>query len=294
MPSDAMDQVSLHVKSPTERNTSFARDNFSKDVFPQRSGSTLKVSWSFVVKAHKSNSQFEEGDVVHEYGYGRNAEAVHHYRQNPHSAPPMSVTNARSPRKGNRSASTSVSSVYPPVVETPDEYADASTPPLDKRGKYLDAYDRPGPSNLSQNPPHSAPHHPGLPRAPSSGKLANMFHFSTSADPSKHQVRGGAHRGTKDYPHLKTKDLAVEELQERKALVGDSPTDVRESLEEEPMSAVTDESVGHVFQALVRPAPVSLERPLPNHERDGQITPRVPSAWKQEAREKRDMKMMRL
>ena len=121
-----------------------------------------------------------------------------------------------------------------------------------------------------------------------------MFHFSTSADPSKHQVRGGAHRGTKDYPHLKTKDLAVEELQERKALVGDSPTDVRESLEEEPMSAVTDESVGHVFQALVRPAPVSLERPLPNHERDGQITPRVPSAWKQEAREKRDMKMMRL
>ena len=266
MPHDAMDQVSLHTKSPVEGGSSF-----SHNVFPPKSKSSLTVSSCLEVRDLQPDYQFEEADVVHQYGYGRGDEAVHGFRQHPHLLPPMSNS-----ATGRRSASNSISSIYPPVVESPDEYADLATPPLDKRGRYLDPYNAPGPSNLSKKPPRSRSNSPGPSGLPSTSKLANMFHFSTSADPSKHQVRGGAHRGTKDYPQLKTKDLAPEEMQERRGLVSDSPTDVRESTsyDDEPQSAVTDESMGHVFKATVRPLQTTTGRASGDYRGDGDITPK--------------------
>lgn len=57
------------------------------------------------------------------------------------------------------------------------------------------------------------------------------------------------------------------------------------SYEEEPMSAATDESMGHVFQAMVRPAPITTARPSTDFGDDGQMTPRGPSAWKSGSRD---------
>jgi hypothetical protein len=52
--------------------------------------------------------------------------------------------------------------------------------------------------------------------------LSGLFHFGTAPDLTlKHEdlIRGGAHRGTKDYPYLKERDAKVEQ-EEREGLVG--------------------------------------------------------------------------
>jgi hypothetical protein len=98
--------------------------------------------------------------------------------------------------------------------------------------------------------------------------FGGIFHFSHSADPSKAaptpavgDIRGGAHRGTKDYPHLSKKEKAVER-EERRGLVVDTDKGYEEDgdlggrasyEEEEPRSAVTEESLGHIMSAQRMP-----------------------------------------
>lgn len=207
--------------------------------------------------------------MVHQYGYGREDDATHHYRQHPHSAPPLGAM-PMAKRQG------SMGSVYPPVMEENEEPFSA---PMEK-ANYLDPYSQPDSGRLSKNPSNISTRsgHGGP------NRFANMFHFSSSADPSKQEVRGGSHRGTKDYPHLQTRDFAMEH-EERAALVDtdgprygrnndsdDEDEGKRRSYEEEPRSAVTDESMGHVFLAEVRPAPIAKGRPSTVFE-DGERTP---------------------
>jgi hypothetical protein len=151
--------------------------------------------------------------------------------------------------------------VYPPV---PEESEEPYTAPMEKTS-YLDPYAQNDNDRLVASPSAIST------RSGHGGKLANMFHFSTSADPSKHhEVRGGGHRGTKDYPHLRTRDFATEQ-QERAGLVDSDAADEdsgRPSFEDEPRSAITDESMGHVLLAERRPAPAEVDRPPIIHEED--------------------------
>lgn len=188
------------------------------------------------------------------------------------------VTNAmRSPGMGNRQGSTS--SVYPPVLEEPETDEPEE---MEKPRSYLDPYTQTSSTQLSKNPSKHATS-PGH-----GGKFANMFHFSSSHDPSKQDVRGGAHRGMEDYPRLRTRDYATEH-EERAGLVGSGrghaaqesidEDQQRQSYEDEPRSAVTDESFGHVLQATRRPGPVITTRPPTDYEEDGGATPRGSSPW---------------
>jgi hypothetical protein len=237
-----MDQIAIHTnRSPLDRG---------EPAFPSRSKSHLKVSpplapfYSILMV-----DQFDEEDVVHQYGYGRDDDATHEHRAHP------------PPRLRQQASSSSAS--YPVIEETEDEL---------NRNDY--AYDRPQPPSKS---PTIGGHYvdpysnlqPARPRLESSDSrssasslkgFAGMFNFSHSADPSKAGVdtRGGAHRGTRDYPHLSKKDKAVEK-EERRGLVVDTDGHGEEgeegdlagrgSREEEPRSAVTEESLGHVMRA---------------------------------------------
>jgi hypothetical protein len=240
--------------------------------------------------------------VVHQYGYGREDDSTHHYRTHGNSAPPLFHLNAgKVPGMGKRQASSS--SVYPPLVEEPEEMGEVQSAPAGPG--YLDPYGHPGKGRLSRNPSKVSDHAPqASPTA--AGRLANMFHFG-SADSSRYEVRGGTHRGTKDYPHLRTKDIAVER-EERAALV-DRETDGDDDGEDgtlrsthrrsnseaqdgedareydEPRSAVTDESFGHVLQAerIPAPSPVITMRPPVELEDDQKTlrggSPRGPRAY---------------
>jgi hypothetical protein len=151
----------------------------------------------------------------------------------------------------------------------------------EKPGPYLDPYAQASPTQLNKNPSKHSTH------AGHGGKLANMFHFSPSHDPSKQEVRGGAHRGMEDYPRLKTRDHATEH-EERAGLVGTDEGHAsresidegrRESYEDEPRSAVTDESFGHVLHATRRSGPTITTRPPTDYEDDDGPTPRGSSPW---------------
>ena len=260
---------------------------------------------------------------MHQYGYKRSDEPTHMIRPHPqpYSAPPMPVSmgSAAPQMPSFQYRQASASSIYPPVMESPDEYdedgneRDVVSAPVTYRdhGDYPDPYARPH-SARPQVQPHQD--------QPSRHGIANMLHLSTSTDPSrksqsqhssksqssskkassrsKEDVRGGARRGTKDYPHLSKREAGVER-EERRGLVRDesderlnmdrgresdsdaSNTETEEHYDE-PKSAVTDESMGHVFKAvrkaapLIPPMPTSmpLDMGLSGSEYDSQRTPR--------------------
>lgn len=197
---------------------------------------------------------------MHQYGYGRDHDATHHTRPHSQSAPPQLNLNAlKPPSMGSRQASST--SVYPPVVEEPEEMEYEES--MEKR--YRDPYTRSSSSKSVNGPPKL----PALPTT-SGHKFSNMFHLSTSENPAKYEVRGGGHRGTKDYPHLKASESHTE-MEERESLVekegekewdsvGHSPIhqshyrQTEDSDDDEgPKSAVTDESFGHVLRVERRP-----------------------------------------
>lgn len=247
--------------------------------------------------------QFEEDDVVHQYGYKRSDEPTHMVRPHPqpHSAPPMPVSmgSAAPQMPSFQYRQASASSVYPPVMESPDEYdedgaeRDVGSAPVAYRdyADYPDPYAHPHPAQPQGQHGQSSRH-----------GIANMLHLSTSNDPSrksqsqhsskspssskkvssksKEDVRGGARRGTKDYPHLSKREAGVER-EERRGLVrdesderldmdrgreSDSDASVTETEEhyDEPKSAVTDESMGHVFKATRQQAQRSGTADLAN------------------------------
>ncbi|WVQ94914.1 hypothetical protein IAU59_002000 [Kwoniella sp. CBS 9459] len=109
MPSDAMDQISLHsAKSPSALSAHGFQSGHS--YFPQRSKSQLK---------------FEEADVVHQYHYGSapDTSATHTYR--PHNVPPSPGCSGSGDGgrgfmgMGHRQAS--AGSIYPPVPEDQEQ-----------------------------------------------------------------------------------------------------------------------------------------------------------------------------
>jgi hypothetical protein len=147
--------------------------------------------------------------VVHQYGYGRHDEPVHSSRQHiPHPMFPPS-------RQGSNN---SIQPVYEEPEEearaamsrysvAPDELPHISSAPSEKTS-YPDPYRLPSPSPQSARPA-LGPSHRGF---------SGLFHFGTNPDLTlKHEgdrdrdmTRGGAHRGTKDYPYLKDRDSGVE------------------------------------------------------------------------------------
>ncbi|GFZ51023.1 hypothetical protein JCM24511_08781 [Saitozyma sp. JCM 24511] len=231
MPADAMDQISLHsAKSPAGA-----------------SGGGLQYGHPLESRPSKSHLKFEEADVVHQYGYGRHDEPVHSSRQHiPHPMFPPS-------RQGSNN---SIQPVYEEPEEearaaisrysvAPDEQPHVSSAPSEKTS-YPDPYRLPSPSPQSARPA-LGPSHRGF---------SGLFHFGTNPDLTlKHEgdrdrdmTRGGAHRGTKDYPYLKDRDAAVEH-EERAGLVGRQDDDddgarsdgASEGGEEEPGEVQTAE-----------------------------------------------------
>lgn len=205
---------------------------------------------------------------MHQYGYGKDDDAYHHYRQHPHSAPPLSHTlsQSRSVPSIITTRQPSTGSTYPPVMEEPEDDEDLGGGYRSSREKgYLDPYSQASGKYTyqSDNVPSSGilDQQGRRPSRSGGGTLSNLFNFSQSADPSKQT----SSHGKRDHPHISRRDYALEH-EEREALVspimyGDEKFgDDRHSEEgresyEEPRSAVTDESVGHVFRAERRAAP---------------------------------------
>ncbi|KAK4688681.1 magnesium transporter, partial [Tremellales sp. Uapishka_1] len=217
MPLDAMDKISLHsAKSPTVTSPGFPGN--SSYGFPQPSKSHLK---------------FEEEDIVHNYGYTSHdgqTDAYHTTRQHPTpwSAPPAGM------RQFSQGSLGEGHPVYP-VAEEEEE------PPQRHRffnGRSGSPAGSPGPGE--RRDPYSAPIEAGQIHPLKTG-LSHMFHsFASGPDlslrrPSRDkddsEVRGGAHRGTKDYPHLKGEK--EKEHQEREALVQDDDDDVEDEDEKD-------------------------------------------------------------
>lgn len=219
MPADAMDHVSLHsAKSPPPL---FHSQSFS-------SVSPTTVSDRFA----KPHLKFEEEDVVHQYGYGRNDEPTHysrHHPANPYQPAPGQMM------PGRPSAQRSFSGgLYPPVPEVDEDASadshasteDPSSAALEKGARYYaDPYRagpepatpashrQPGTESRRMETAASAKSHESA-----AARIGQLFHFSQSADPSRARsavsgekekekerdaVRGGVHRGVKDYPHLR-------------------------------------------------------------------------------------------
>lgn len=146
------------------------------------------------------------------------------------------------PTIGDRKVSTG--STYPPVIEEPEEDAgDAVTTQsghVESASYYPDPY-RQSPGDRPKLETQSS-------RGSTSGgsgpirTLSNMF--SRSPVERQHSdVRGGAHRGTKDYPHLPKNERDVES-EERAGLFDSDEEDerpVREG-EEGPRSALSESS----------------------------------------------------
>lgn len=233
--------------------------------------------------------------MVHQYGYNRTDEPTHILRPHPQPQSSISMVSSPSRQPAFQHRQASASSVYPPVLEEPDDFDDdtsAATAPIEqiRHVSYNDPYDRARSAVSSSTSSRGDP---------------NLFHMSTSVDPSKSKksrsgskddstssgsgsrdkdVRGGSRRGTKDYPHLSKREAGLER-EERRALVGDDseerfPQDSESDTEgrgsyEEPKSAITDESVGHVFKAVKRSLPEYSDNP-PVPSRAGYDSPKTP------------------
>ena len=177
---------------------------------------------------------------------------------------------------------------YPPSTwDIPEEDEDVKvmSASIEKSGRhYHDPYPAPQSARAMS------------PRSPSTGRQVfnNLFHFGHSADPSRQSskdVRSGSNRGGKDYPHVPKKNYAMER-EERAALVRDDEDGYKsededkkglydedlkkDSFEEEPKSAVTEESMGHVHFAERRPAPSAPPSPVMEERRGGIGVPPLP------------------
>ena len=237
--------------------------------------------------------------MVHQYGYNRTDEPTHMLRPHPQPQSSISMVSSPSRQPAYQSRQASANSVYPPVLEEPEDNDDptsAASAPMEKvrHVSYLDPYER----------PKSA-----VPASTSSRGHPSLFHISTSADPSTFrksrshskgespssrsrskdkEIRGSSRRGTKDYPHLSKREAGVEK-EERRALVRDdgderfaqdsgSDTEGRASYDE-PKSAITDESMGDIFKAVKRSVPEYSDiPPVPSRAGgyDSPTTPRGP------------------
>ena len=281
MPDDAMDQVSLHAKSPIS-----ARSNsFHSFLFPKKSF---------------SSSHFEEADVGHS-NHSKELSPVGNNNLHPHFANQARPVGARQGSASSGLGSMGHMAIYPPLVEEPEEaeggdVGDVRSTMGEKAHSIFDLYlsprtasraeSRPT-SRAGKSPPSTSPTRtPTSPLSPGGSRLANMFHFGQNE--ARGEVRGGARRGTKDYPHLKSKDFATER-EERAALFSPEAEDVEEvdngsvenvkeetvsgkedmrpgvfvdtnpdrrrsSYEDEPLTAMTDDSVGNVLRAEFRPS----------------------------------------
>lgn len=176
--------------------------------------------------------------MVHQYGYGRNDEAMHSTRAHGPGMGPRQFSGNSYPileeEEGDRR----------PVVESPTEIlrSSPSSSPHglpEKAADYMDPYE--------DAPVSAAPQYrrPEPPRMPSRG-FSSLFHFGTSPDltlkphTEDNMTRGGAHRGTKDYPYRKGSggdDKAVE-VEERRGLVEERASedlgDARPSIDDSP------------------------------------------------------------
>ncbi|KAL1410836.1 hypothetical protein Q8F55_001779 [Vanrija albida] len=164
----------------------------------QRSGSTLK---------------FKDTDVVHKYGYTRHdghTDATHETRAH-------SDDTKGTPLGGRRQFSGSSQAAEAGHMEQilePHDGRFRSSPEPEKRPvtDYLDPY------YAATAPAHTPP---DSPTTRDRGKLANLFQFREKSPKPEQQVRGGSHRGVRDYPHLGKGEEATEK-EERAALVGGS------------------------------------------------------------------------
>ena len=276
MPHDAMDQVSLYsAKSPQSGST-------QSGFFPTRSKSQLKVSDAPSGAPDTEltvQSQFEEADVVHQYGYGRHEEPNHSVR--PHAQHQNSNVNTASLASGpagqpafltNRQAS--ANSIYPPVMEEPEEEEDvrdigsAQMRKADARSGYTDHYPQ---THRSETPKTTDSKTTGirgprdLPRDQSAHDDSRTSRMSRSSKRSDGGHSKSSRKSRRDYPQSSKRDAADRE--ERRALVdreepeeyldeqdrqrsdSDASGTSRAESYEEPRSAVTDESMGHVFVA---------------------------------------------
>ncbi|RXK40813.1 hypothetical protein M231_01872 [Tremella mesenterica] len=225
MPEDAMDQISLHSKSPTGTAGSgfgFRGYTMSSDS-PRRS---------------KSHIKFEDPNVKHDFPRHDSIIEI----PSAQSEVPTLILPSRSQRQHPVSPMEDIaedenekSSRPPSRLLSP---APASAPPGQTR--YIDAHE-------FQNPPYE-PQSANLglhqlPRSTSRG-LSGLFSFGSGPDlvlgkkksssdvSSQGEVRGGSHRGTRDYPHLPKEDREKEH-DERLALVSPDMDDFEHDSEEE-------------------------------------------------------------
>lgn len=167
---------------------------------------------------------------MHQYGYGRDDEPIHSQRQASMPMPGMGqrqfsgnsypIMEERDEKSANRGHSSVLRSPVDAIRSSPSPLSMPEKP----GGDYMDPYeDAPAPAPA----PH--PSRPKPDRMPSRG-LSSLFQFGTNPDlslkahpqPNDGMTRGGAHRGTKDYPYRKGSagDDVAAEAEERRGLVG--------------------------------------------------------------------------
>lgn len=171
--------------------------------------------------------------MVHQYGYG--------------DQPSTHVTRPHAPPISRNQSSFSGSNVYPPVREEDDDDEKPISPTSTDAthahasiltASYVDPY--------KQEPLPTPPQIGTTPTSPSARSgLSGIFSSFSSAGPDltlgkgRNDARGGAHRGTKDYPHLPKQDADVERDQRKGLFAGDD-----ESYPEEGYGDLEEGDVG--------------------------------------------------
>lgn len=188
----------------------------------------------------RAETQFEESDVVHQYGYTHHdghTDATHESR--PHSQPQLNV-----PHRPSRQFSATSYATMEDIREDEDEKESPAVvtravrmlplvPQSAPAGQTIQPFPYPDPYRPSPSPtalPQSAGalSPPRLQSSKSQSRnLSGYFNFGSGPDlalgrkkssESPSEIRGGTHRGTRDYPHLPKTERAKEH-EERAALV---------------------------------------------------------------------------
>ncbi len=227
----------------------------------------MTLGWTVLTRT----TQFEEADVVHQYGYGGDHDATHTSRPHPSPAPLLTSSNSGSGRSAPFLATRQVSSgsSYPPVMEESEEDAADAMTTVSGHGERASYFPDPyRQSPIDFRPRLDTQNSRGSSTSTGSGPiqtLSNLFHSHPERRDS--EVRGGAHRGTRDYPHLPKEERDMEN-EERAALVRSDDEDERpvHRVEEQPRSAASDSS-GSGGRAAGRKLPDAPRGPRPSGPR---------------------------
>jgi hypothetical protein len=205
------------------------------------------------------DNQFGEADIVHQYGYDshdQHSDAVTHTSRAPKREGSATEEDPSRPPLRQEYSQRSLT-LLPPSALAAETLTEEEGPVLgpvvdgERQSRpaysshYSDPYAHSKPTTLQDSDALSPSTRSGLASLLTFGSVPDLGlgrrKGSKEKEEGEEMVRGGGHRGVKDYPHIKT-DVATDQS-ERRALVSREPSDDEDegsASRGEPSSASTD------------------------------------------------------